>query len=78
MNQFGTKRVCGKADATPFLNATRPNVNNDCPDGNYRVCSTATSADNTICYDTESPDGADKCPITDVLFVENDLLDNYI
>ena len=71
MNQFGTKRICGRDDALSFLNATRPNVDGECPE-NYQRCADVTDPENTIC----SLDGED-CPITDVIFVETSKVKSF-
>ena len=76
MNQFGIKRVCGRADGTPFINATRPNVDGTCPDG-YAACSQNTAPDNTTCYNTASDANGENCPITDIKFVENTAVGTY-
>ena len=51
MAQIDGKRICGSLGGGNFLNATRPNLQNECPD-NFKPCSSKTSAENTICYDT--------------------------
>lgn len=58
--------VCGKLGGKPFQNATRPDVNNYCPSGTT-ACSTATSAENTLCVPPTAK--ANSCPITDILFI---------
>ena len=76
MNQIDSRRVCGKADGVPFLNATRPDVTGKCPDG-FEVCSSKTTAENTICYEADTVDRSSACPITDILIVENDKAASY-
>jgi len=61
-NIFGGKRFCGTQNGYAFLNVTRPNLNNECPEG-YSSCSDYTSAENTYCFPS---DEMDNCPILDI------------
>jgi len=72
---FDGKRVCGKNNGDTFLLATRPSLDNFCPD-TYSPCSTKTDADQTICYKTDA-DHDEVCPITDIKFVETTAVDDY-
>ena len=63
MGQLADKRFCGKPVDFNFLNATRSDLNGDCP-SSYVKCAENSSPDNTICV----PDGdgrslEEKCPI---------------
>jgi hypothetical protein len=67
MHTFNGKMICGKRGGEPFMTATRPNpLTNVCPVG-YSPCSTKTSPDNTICYETSMGDY--DCPITKFEFI---------
>lgn len=58
---------CAKRTADSFIRAVRVDpISKLCPQGT-EPCSPATSPENTICQPPE--DHADKCPITEILFV---------
>ena len=75
MNRFGATRICGRNDGTPFLNATRPSLNNTCPKG-FAACSPNTDAEHTICYN-KTQDRERVCPINDIKFVATASVTNY-
>jgi hypothetical protein len=54
--------LCGQKQGQSFYTVTRPNSDNQCPDG-HSVCSTNTSVDNTWCYPDDSEG---ECPITGI------------
>ena len=51
MSTINEKMICGTEGGIPFLNATRPDMDNKCPDG-FAPCSDKSEARDTICYDT--------------------------
>ena len=55
--------ICGKRGFQAFKDATRPDSQNNCPNGTS-PCSSKTTAENTICTADVS-----QCPITDVKFI---------
>jgi len=68
--QINNLRVCGSANATKFLDITRPEKNGNsfkCPTGTY-ACSNFTNATNTVCQTNTS---MSLCPITDMQIVKN-------
>ena len=77
MSQFGEVRICGRNDAIPFMNVTRPDLSGACPNG-LSPCSKTTGPQSTICYNTTEHLREEICPITDIKFVENDILQSYL
>ena len=51
MHFFENMIVCGKRGGTGFINATRVDVDGNCPNG-FEPCSTFTSLENTICNES--------------------------
>ena len=80
MPYINNRRVCGKYsdDAEPFMNAVRPDTENNCPE-DYLKCSPVTSATNTICYKSGT-DPKNSCPITDIKFLVRgtDTMNSYL
>lgn len=68
MHRFENKMICGRRGGQPFLNATRPELSGNCPEGTLK-CSNATSLENTVCYD-QSQRREDVCPITKFEFFD--------
>ena len=76
-NIFGNL-MCGTRGGDAFIDATRPDINGNCPSGT-EPCSSATSADHTLCYSQDEL--AEKCPINQIYFttrVEADTLNATI
>ena len=68
MHTFNGKMICGKKGGDPFITVTRPNpLTSQCPAG-YVACSTKTTPNNTICYNS-ALDPTDVCPITQFEFI---------
>ena len=70
----GTVEICGKQGGQPFQKVVRPNTIGECPEGTT-PCNPDSSAESTVCYPAASHDSS--CPITELLFVESDKLDDY-
>ena len=64
-SSLGGVVLCGTRGGEPFASVTRPDANNQCPAGTS-ACSSATSAENTVCYPDDEKES--KCPITSMRF----------
>ena len=71
-DKFFGLRFCGKRASWDFSTSVRPQPTNTtgqykCP-ANYEPCSSATTAENTICVATNA-DKNTTCPVTDIAFI---------